>query len=185
MILKASGSKGVPQGGVISPLLSNLYLNEVDKMLERAKETTRNGRYTYIEYVRYADDLVILVDAYPRPDWLLRAADKRLREELAKLHVAINEEKSRVVDLGKGGSFAFLGFEFRRIRSHNRSHNPWREAGRRAAYGKSVRAVRSGGGRRRAHRVPRQPSTLQLIWKDRLSRGLFTGPTPDDVSLIH
>src|SRR5215468_395335 len=117
MMLKASGAKGVPQGGVISPLLSNLYLNEVDRMLERAKETTRNGKYTYIEYVRYADDLVILVDAYPRHDWLLRAADKRLREELAKLHVEINEEKSRVVDLGRGESFGFLGFEFRRIRS--------------------------------------------------------------------
>jgi len=117
MMLKASGAKGVPQGGVISPLLSNLYLNEVDRMLERAKEATRDGRYTYIEYVRYADDLAILVDAYPRHDWLLRAADKRLREELAKLQVEINEEKSRVVDLGKGESFGFLGFEFRRIRS--------------------------------------------------------------------
>ncbi len=78
MMLKASGVKGVPQGGVISPLLSNLYLNEVDKMLERAKEITRYGRYTYLEYVRYADDLVILVDAHPRHDWLLKAADQRL-----------------------------------------------------------------------------------------------------------
>ena len=41
MILKATGKKGVPQGGVISPLLSNLYLNEVDKMLEKASEATR------------------------------------------------------------------------------------------------------------------------------------------------
>jgi RNA-directed DNA polymerase len=117
MMLKASGKKGVPQGGVISPLLSNRYLNEVDKMLERAQEVTRSGKYTYLEYARYADDLVILVDAYPRHDWLLRAADKRLREEVAKLHVEINEEKSRVVDLGKGESFGFLGFEFRRVRS--------------------------------------------------------------------
>jgi hypothetical protein len=47
--------------GVISPLLSNLYLNEVDRMLERAREITRNGKYTYIEYARFADDLVILI----------------------------------------------------------------------------------------------------------------------------
>ena len=50
MILKASGKAGVPQGGVISPLLSNLYLNEVDRMLERAKEVTRRGKYTYVQY---------------------------------------------------------------------------------------------------------------------------------------
>ena len=124
MMLQASGKKGVPQGGVISPLLSNLYLNEVDKMLERAKETTRNGKYTYLEYARYADDLVILVDAFPRHDWLLQAADKRLREELAKLHVEVNEEKSRIVDLGKGESFGFLGFEFRRVRSRTGAWRP-------------------------------------------------------------
>ena len=57
LILKVGGKRGVPQGGVISPLLSNIYLNEVDKMLERAKEVTRNGRFTYIEYARFADDL--------------------------------------------------------------------------------------------------------------------------------
>src|SRR5499425_3891161 len=64
IMLKANGKQGVPQGGVISPLLSNLYLTEVDRMLERAKETTRNGKYTYIEYARFADDLVILIDAH-------------------------------------------------------------------------------------------------------------------------
>jgi RNA-directed DNA polymerase len=117
MILKASGKKGVPQGGVISPLLSNVYLNAVDQMLEKAKEVTRHGKYTYLEYARYADDLVILVDAYPQHDWLLQAADKRLREELANLHVEVNEEKSRIVDLAKGESFGFLGFAFRRVRT--------------------------------------------------------------------
>src|SRR5579864_8524851 len=62
LMLIASGKQGVPQGGVISPLLSNIYLTEVDRMLERAKETTRNGKYTYVEYARFADDLVVLID---------------------------------------------------------------------------------------------------------------------------
>jgi RNA-directed DNA polymerase len=56
---------------------------------------------------------VILVDAYAQHDWLLKAANRRLREELAKLQVDINQEKSRYVDLAKGESFGFLGFEFR------------------------------------------------------------------------
>ena len=117
LMLKANGRRGVPQGGVLSPLLSNVYLSEVDRMLERAKETTRCGKYTYIEYARFADDLVILVDAYSRHDWLMAAVEKRLREELAELQVEINEEKSRIVDLGQSESFGFLGFDFRRIRS--------------------------------------------------------------------
>jgi RNA-directed DNA polymerase len=43
--------------------------------------------------------------------------DKRLREELAKLQVEVNEEKSRVVNLAKGESFGFLGFDYRRVLS--------------------------------------------------------------------
>jgi RNA-directed DNA polymerase len=117
MILKATGKKGVPQGGVISPVLSNLYLTEVDRMLERAINVTRYKQYTAIQYARFADDLVILVDCHARHDWLVEATVKRLREELGKLRVEINEEKSRIVDLRKNESFSFLGFEFRRVRS--------------------------------------------------------------------
>ena len=57
-ILKSSGSRGVPQGGVISPMLSNIYLNEVDRMLQRAREVTRHEGWTAIEYCRWADDSV-------------------------------------------------------------------------------------------------------------------------------
>jgi RNA-directed DNA polymerase len=102
MMLKATGKKGVPQGGVISPLLSNLYLNEVDRMLERAVSITRRGKSTNIQYARFADDLVILIDAERRNDWLVKAVDRRLREELAKLRVVVNEDKSRMVDLKAG-----------------------------------------------------------------------------------
>jgi RNA-directed DNA polymerase len=117
MILKSTGAKGVPQGGVISPMLSNLYLTEVDQMLEKAITTTRRGQYPNVQYARFADDLVVLIDSHPRHDWLIGAVEKRLREELAKLRVEINEEKSRKVDLTKGETFGFLGFEFRRVRS--------------------------------------------------------------------
>src|SRR5450759_2815141 len=120
MILKATGKKGVPQGGVISPLLSNLYLNEVDRMLEKAIQATRREPYTHVQYARFADDMVILIDSHPRHDWLMRAVEQRLREELVKLKVEINEEKSKIVDLANGGSFNFLGFEYSRIRGSNR-----------------------------------------------------------------
>ena len=66
---------------------------------------------------------MILIDSHPHHAWLLRAVDKRIREEMAKLQVEINEEKSRIVDWAKGESFSFLGFDFRRIRSRNRK---WR-----------------------------------------------------------
>jgi RNA-directed DNA polymerase len=116
-ILKSSGSRGVPQGGVISPLLSNIYLNEVDRMLQRAQEVTCHEGWTAIEYVRFADDLVVLVDSHPRHGWLFDAVQERLREEFDKLQVELNEEKSRVVDLARGECFGFLGFDFRRVRT--------------------------------------------------------------------
>lgn len=67
---------------------------------------------------------MILVDAYRRHDWLLKAVERRLREELAKLQAEINEEKSRIADLAKGESFAFLGFDFRRVRSRSGAWRP-------------------------------------------------------------
>jgi len=117
LILKAGGKRGVPQGGVISPLLSNIYLNEVDKMLEWAKEVTRRGRYTYIEYARFADDMVILVDGFRKWEWLLKAAYKRLGQELEKLDVQMNHDKTRIVDLTRDGTFSFLGFDYRRAKT--------------------------------------------------------------------
>src|SRR5258708_10956477 len=124
LILKSTGKKGVPQGGVVSPLLSNVYLNEVDRMLEKAIDTTRRGKYTHVQYARFADDMVILIDSHPRNDWLMRAVDKRLREELAKLRAEIIEDKSRTIDLRKGESFAVLGFEYRRDLGRNQKWRP-------------------------------------------------------------
>src|SRR4029450_2610975 len=79
LLLKASGRLGVPQGGVISPLLSNVYLNEVDIMLERAQAVTRDQQWTRVVYARFADDLVVLVDAHPRHTWLRAGGEARTR----------------------------------------------------------------------------------------------------------
>jgi len=115
-ILKAAGKKGVVQGGVASPLFSNIYLNEVDKMLEKAKKVTiKNGKQK-LEYARWADDVIVLVDNHRSSAWVQRAVTKRLREELAKLAVTINEEKTSTIDLYKAKSyFDFLGFRFKRV----------------------------------------------------------------------
>ena len=86
-------------------------------MLERAKEVTRRGRYTYIEYARFADDMVILVDGFRKWQWLLKAAYKRLVQELEKLDVQMNHDKTRIVDLTRDGRFSFLGFDYRRGRT--------------------------------------------------------------------
>jgi RNA-directed DNA polymerase len=124
LILEATGRKGLPQGGPLSPLLSNIYLTPVDRMLERAQETTRHGPYQHVTYARWADDLVILVDQYRRHNWLLDAVARRVREELMKLGIPVNEEKSRLVDLERGEAFTFLGFEFRWVRGRRGVRRP-------------------------------------------------------------
>jgi RNA-directed DNA polymerase len=94
-------------------------------MLEKAIQATRRGLYTHVQYARFADDMVILIDSHRRCDWLTKAMEKRLREELAKLQVEINEEKSKIVDLANGGNFTFLGFEYRRILGRNKKWRPY------------------------------------------------------------
>jgi RNA-directed DNA polymerase len=120
LMLKANGKVGVPQGGLISPLMSNLYLNEVDKMLEKAKEfTKKKDGYTHIEYARFADDLVILVDEYHKWNWLIEFTLFRLKQEFDKIGVKINTEKTKIVNLLKGETFSFLGFDYRRTKTKN------------------------------------------------------------------
>ena len=130
MMLKAGGKEGVPQGGVASALFSNIYLNEVDKMLEKAIEATRKGQYTHVQYARWADDVVILVDRSPKWEWLWQGINKRLREELSKLQVEINEEKTKSIDLTKGESFVFLGFEMRIVKTKTGKSRPNMQPGK-------------------------------------------------------
>jgi len=98
--------KGTPQGGVISPLLSNLYLHWFDRVFCRSSEAAR----ARARLVRYADDFVVLAPRYVGSE-LNRFIEDKLENWLG---LEINREKTRVVNLReKGASLDFLGFTFR------------------------------------------------------------------------
>ena len=72
VLLKTRGKKGIAQGDVLAALRSNVYLTQVDRLCERAQEGTREGKYTHVESVRFADELVIFIDGHRRHDGLLQ-----------------------------------------------------------------------------------------------------------------
>lgn len=96
--------RGSPQGGVISPLLSNIYLHEVDRQWCSADGKPLCG----VVLARYADDMVLLA----RTEQQARSAWERLQSQFGELLLQVNLEKSQLTDVTSG--FAFLGFEFRR-----------------------------------------------------------------------
>ena len=106
---------GTPQGGVISPLLANIYLNLLDRIISK-----EGGFYARrgIKIVRYADDFVIM-GRYLDVEVL-----KRINSLLKRMGLILNEEKSRMIDARKK-SFDFLGFTFRYDKVYNSKRYYW------------------------------------------------------------
>ena len=101
-------TSGTPQGGVISPLLANIYLDMLDEVWER--DHRHLGRL-----VRYCDDFVVLCRRRSRAEEALR----RIREILGSLRLELHPQKTRLAELGLGKEgFCFLGCYFRVVRSH-------------------------------------------------------------------
>lgn len=94
---------GTPQGGVISPLLANIYLNELDKWWE--EKYSLNGN---VQLIRYADDLVVLTKRTPEQFM------KILRDKLGELELNMKETKTRLLRADEE-DFDFLGFNIRMI----------------------------------------------------------------------
>lgn len=94
--------KGSPQGGVISPLLANIYLHVLDSYWENHKELGT--------IVRYADDAVIVC----RTKKDAELAFEHLRKIMAKLKLTLNPQKTKIVDMNKEG-FDFLGFHYQKF----------------------------------------------------------------------
>jgi RNA-directed DNA polymerase len=95
---------GTPQGGVISPLLSNIYLHVLDTVWTR--------RYTHLGVlVRYADDFVVMCDTKAACE----QSEQRIREVFARLGLELHPEKTRRVELSRGREgFDFLGCHLRK-----------------------------------------------------------------------
>ena len=92
--------QGTPQGGVLSPLLSNIYLHEFDRNWDDSDDG--DGKL-----VRFADDMVILCDSKQEAE---RALEKA-RGMLEEMHLTLNEEKTDLTHVRKG--FDFLGFTYK------------------------------------------------------------------------
>jgi group II intron reverse transcriptase/maturase len=108
-----SAVAGTPQGGVISPLLANVYLNDLDRIWTAT--CTHVGRL-----VRYADDFVILCRTKAQAE----AALAKVREILGQLRLQLHPAKTRLVEIGLGKEgFEFLGCHFQVVRSHFKGRN--------------------------------------------------------------
>ena len=108
-----TAAAGTPQGGVISPLLANIYLNELDRAW-----TTTHSRLGQL--VRYADDFVILCRTRAQAE----AALEQVRQIMTNLRLTLHPTKTRLVELGLGkDGFEFLGCHLRIVCSHFRRRN--------------------------------------------------------------
>ena len=98
---------GTPQGGVISPLLANIFLHELDR------EWQRDCQHLGV-LVRYADDFVVLCQRESQATEAMR----RLREIFARLKLTLHPEKTKLVQIGLGkDGFDFLGCHLRIVKS--------------------------------------------------------------------
>jgi RNA-directed DNA polymerase len=93
-------NQGTPQGGVLSPLLANIYLNPLDHLMARAGWAM----------IRYADDFIILCQSQEQAQQALQ----EVRQWVEQAGLTLHPTKTRIVDASQAGGFDFLGYHFER-----------------------------------------------------------------------
>ena len=110
-VLRNPRGKGTPQGGVISPLLSNIYLHWFETCAMLVAKATNQ----VMSIVRYADDFVILAGKWA--DGFVQRIEGELENRFG---LAVNREKTRLLDMGADkAALSFLGYEFRYVRDRH------------------------------------------------------------------
>ncbi|MCP5050202.1 MAG: group II intron reverse transcriptase/maturase [bacterium] len=165
--------KGTPQGGIISPILANIYLHYVlDLWLERTVKPSSQG---YVEYVRYADDFIIMVQNQGEAHKLIEG----LRRRLSRYGLNLSQEKTRLIQFGRKvkpravnkplereegdhqilpGSFSFLGF----CHYCSKTRKGKFKVGRKTESKRFARAIKSIKMLLVEHRCTRK---LEYLWK--------------------
>ena len=151
--------EGVPQGGIISPLFANIYLNEFDwwcderwnlsKPQQRARRSRAEGNFRML---RFADDFIVLSNGGMTQ---ARTAKQEIKEFLwDELRIELSEEKTRITHINDG--FDFLGFHVRRVKNHE---NRW-----------VIHLRPSEKNKRKVKRRLKELTTRKWFWMDEYTR---------------
>lgn len=162
--MRGGQGKGTPQGGVISPLLANIYLHELDRAFY--EEAEGPSQVAKAELVRYADDFVILarrIDGSIR-NWI----EGKLEQDLG---LKVNRNKTRIVQMGQEReSLEFLGFTLRYER--DRQGRPWKYLNIQPAKGavarlrEKIRGITESGHKKNLLEVVGEANTILKGWSN-------------------
>jgi RNA-directed DNA polymerase len=122
-VYKHSTGLGVPQGGIISPIIANMVLDGLGGVIKKYREVLdkelkkEKKESSKINYVRYADDFLITSSEIK----YLEGIKPKIEEFLTIIGLVLNKEKTKIYNINKG--FDFLGFNFRKYRTTTRNNN--------------------------------------------------------------
>jgi hypothetical protein len=148
-------------------LAANIYLNEVDWYFDAIRRKTKEGKYEQVNYPRFADDIVITISGHHTKRRWAEQVLTRLQKRIEPLGLALNVEKTKVVNTLSGEAFGFMGFDIRRVLNREETRHyiqmtPKKKA--RKAIKMKIREIISHGGAIPAGDLVKQVNTTVAGW---------------------